>query len=213
MNIVFIGIGNVGAPLADRLQKLGHTVTIAARDPQSKSVRQAIERNPNLVVRSPWEAVNAAEVVFLAIPFSTISTALSEVKDALQDKILVDCTNPVGANVSHGLESKISGGETIQKLVPQTAVVKAFTIYGFENLEDSSYPDYDTVKPMMPIAGNDQAAKAIVSDFCQQMGWQPLDTGGISMSLHLEHMTLLWIKMARMQGRGSNFVWSMLERK
>lgn len=213
MNIAFIGIGNVGAPLADRLQKLGHTVTIAARDPQSKSVRQAIVRNPNLVISSPLEAANAAEVVFLAMPFNAFATALLEVKDALQSKILVDCTNPVGANLSHGLDSKISGGETVQNLLPQTSVVKAFTIYGFENLEDSSYPDYDNLKPIMPIAGNGRAAKEIVSDLCQQLGWQPLDTGDISMSLHLEHMTLLWIKMARMQGRGANFVWAMLERK
>ncbi len=213
MNIAFIGSGNVGAPLADRLQQFGHKVTIAARDPQSKSVREAIDRNPNLVVRSPLEAVTAAEVVFLALPFNAIATALSEVKDALQGKILVDCTNPVGANVSHGLESKISGSETVQKLIPQTSVVKAFTIYGFENLEDRNYPGYDNLKPLMPIAGNDRAAKDIVSDLCQQLGWQPLDTGDIAMSLHLEHMTLLWIKMARMQGRGANFVWAMLERK
>jgi 8-hydroxy-5-deazaflavin:NADPH oxidoreductase len=213
MNIAFIGIGNVGAPLADRLQKLGYAVTIAARDPQSKSVRQALDRNSNLVVRSPLEAVNEAEVVFLALPFNAIATALAEVKDALPDKILVDCTNPVDANVSHGLESKISGGETVQKLIPQTSVVKAFTIYGFENLEDSSYPGYDDLKPVMTIAGNDRAAKEIVSDLCQQLGWEPLDTGDISMSLHLEHMTLLWIKMARMQGRGANFVWAMLARK
>jgi len=36
MKIAFIGTGNVGAPLADRFQKLGYQVFIAARDPQSK---------------------------------------------------------------------------------------------------------------------------------------------------------------------------------
>jgi 8-hydroxy-5-deazaflavin:NADPH oxidoreductase len=29
MKIAFIGVGNVGAPLADQLQKLGHQVLIA----------------------------------------------------------------------------------------------------------------------------------------------------------------------------------------
>jgi 3-hydroxyisobutyrate dehydrogenase-like beta-hydroxyacid dehydrogenase len=43
MTIAFIGVGNVGAPLADHLQRLGHRVTIAARDPQSKSVQAALE--------------------------------------------------------------------------------------------------------------------------------------------------------------------------
>jgi hypothetical protein len=32
------------------------------------------------------------------------------------------------------------------------------------------------------------------------------------MSLHLEHMTLLWVKMGRVQGRGAGFVWAMLQR-
>lgn len=32
------------------------------------------------------------------------------------------------------------------------------------------------------------------------------------MSLHLEHMTLLWIKMARVQGKGAGITWAMLRR-
>ncbi len=212
MNITFIGIGNVGAPLADHLQQLGHSVSIAARDPKSKSVQQALQRNSNLLVRSPLAAVTAAEVVFVALPFSAVETALLEVKAALNGKVVVDCTNPVGANLSHGLESKISGGETIQQLIPQARVVKAFTIYGFENLENAVYLGYGDLKPVMMLARDDAKAKAIVSDFCRQLGWEPLDTGDISMSLHLEHMTLLWVKMARVQGRGTDFVWAMLSR-
>lgn len=68
MNIAFIGVGNVGAPLADHLQRLGHGVTIAARDPNSKSVQAALERNANLAVQPPLEAIAPAEVVFLATP-------------------------------------------------------------------------------------------------------------------------------------------------
>ncbi|MEI6427558.1 MAG: NAD(P)-binding domain-containing protein [Pseudanabaena sp. ELA607] len=45
MKITFIGVGNVGAPLADHLQKLGHSVTIAARNPNSESVQAALSRN------------------------------------------------------------------------------------------------------------------------------------------------------------------------
>ena len=35
MKIAFIGYGNVGAPLADHLQRLGHQVTLAASDASS----------------------------------------------------------------------------------------------------------------------------------------------------------------------------------
>ncbi|MFO0047948.1 MAG: NADPH-dependent F420 reductase [Pseudanabaena sp.] len=212
MKIAFIGTGNVGAPLADHLQKLGHQVFIAARDPQSKSVQEATNRNAELIVKSPMEAVQEAEVVFLATPFGAIETALAPVKSVLDGKILVDCTNPVGANLSHGLQSQISGSETVQEFVPNTHVVKAFTIYGFENFEDSNYIGYGDLKPAMLIAGNDQAAKGKVSSLCTELGWESVDTGNLAMSLHLEHMTLLWIKMARVQGKGAGFVWAMLQR-
>jgi 8-hydroxy-5-deazaflavin:NADPH oxidoreductase len=64
----------------------------------------------------------------------------------------------------------------------------------------------------MLIAGNDTTAKQVVSTLCKQLGWEAIDTGNLSMSLHLEHMTLLWIQMARVQGWGANFVWAMLKR-
>ncbi len=212
MRIAFIGTGNVGAPLADRLQKLGHQVFIAARNPESKSVLEAFKRNSELIVKSLIEAVQEAEIVFLATPFNAIETALAPVKSLLDGKILVDCTNPVGANLSHGLQSQISGSETVQEFVPNAHVVKAFTIYGFENFEDSTYAGYGDLKPAMLIAGNNQTAKEMVSSLCSQLGWEPVDTGKLSMSLHLEHMTLLWIQMARVQGKGSGFVWAMLQR-
>ena len=69
MKITFIGYGNVGLPLASQLQKLGHEVTLAARDASSESVQKALALNADLNVDSPSEAVEQAEVVFLATPF------------------------------------------------------------------------------------------------------------------------------------------------
>jgi 8-hydroxy-5-deazaflavin:NADPH oxidoreductase len=64
----------------------------------------------------------------------------------------------------------------------------------------------------MLIAGNDSTAKAVVAELSQQLGWEPVDTGNISMSLHLEHMALLWISMAGSQRGNTGFVWAMLQR-
>lgn len=211
MNIAFIGIGQVGSALAGQLLGLGHTVTIAARDRNSDKVKAALAKYPNLQVAAISEAIASAEIVFLATPFSANQTALAEAGD-LSGKILVDCTNPVGAGFTHGLNNEQSGGEFVQKLVPNAKVVKAFTIYGFENFENNTYPGYGDLKPAMLIAGNDPDAKQVVANLCIEMGWEPVDTGNLAMSLHLEHMTLLWIKMARLQGLGSGFVWAKLQR-
>jgi predicted dinucleotide-binding enzyme len=211
MNIAFIGYGNVGAPLADHLQRAGHSVTLAANDPQSESVRKALSRNRNLRVAAPTDAVRATDVVFLATPFQANEAALSAVATEIQGKILVDCTNPVGPGLTHGLNSTQSGSEAVQKLVPKTRVVKAFTIYGFENFENSAYPGYN-VKPVMMLCGADAKAKQVVSQLVGELGWEPLDVGGLEQALHLEHMTLLWIRMVRVNGASANTVWAALKR-
>ncbi len=40
MKITFIGYGQVGAPLADHLQRIGHHVTLAVNDPNSENVKK-----------------------------------------------------------------------------------------------------------------------------------------------------------------------------
>jgi predicted dinucleotide-binding enzyme len=211
MKIAFIGYGQVGSPLADHLQRLGHHVSLAANDENSESVKKALARNASLRVAAPKDAVAGAEVVFLATPFQANETALKAVAEELRGKILVDCTNPVGPNLSHGLNNVQSGSEMVQKLLPDTKVVKAFTIYGFENFEDSSYPGYN-VKPVMMYCGNDSGAKKVVGELIAQLGWEPLDVGGLEHALHLEHMTLLWVRMVRVNGHSPNMVWAMLTR-
>ncbi len=212
MNITFIGIGHVGAALADNLAKSGHRVTIAARDPHSESVKKALAANSSLTCLGPAEAVAAADVVFLATPYAANSAALAGLEGALKGKVLVDCTNPVGAGLTHGLQSTTSGAEEVQRAAPGARVVKAFTIYGYENFLNPAYPGYGDLKPAMLLAGDDAAAKETVGKLCGDLGWNPVDTGPLANALHLEHLTLLWIKMGRVQGRGAGFVWAMLER-
>jgi len=211
MKIAFLGFGNVGAPLADHLQRAGHEVTLAARAADGESVQRARARNAALQVAEPAAAVAAAEVVFLATPYAANASVLPPLADALAGKVLVDCTNPVGPGLSHGLQSQRSGSAEVQALAPRARVVKAFTIYGFENLDDNRFPAAN-VKPVMMYCGDDADAKAQVATLIGQLGWEPLDVGGLVQALHLEHMTLLWIRMVRMGGQSPHLVWAALRR-
>lgn len=209
MKIAFIGIGNVGFAIANNLQKKGHEIIIATNDFNSSTVIQAVEKNTSFWVKKIQEAIDAAEVIFLATPFQANEEILKNLK--FNSKVLIDCTNPVGAGISHGLKSEISGSKKVQQWAPDAKVVKAFTIYGYENFADSSYPTYN-VKPAMLIAGNDTEAKAKVSQINATLGFETVDTGNIDQALHLEHMTLLWVKMVRRDGHHPNFVWAYLEK-
>lgn len=211
MNIAFLGFGQVGAPLADHLQRRGHAVVLAARDPGSDKARQAAARNPGLVFASPAAAVADAEVVFLATPFAAAAAAVQAVAAELRGKILVDCTNPVGPGLTHGLGSARSGSESIQALVPETRVIKAFSVYGYENFEDNAFPGA-AVPPAMFFCGGDDGAKRTVAGLIASLGWEPVDAGGLEQALHLEHMTLLWIRMVRAGGHSPHLVWARLRR-
>ncbi len=212
MHLAFLGSGQVGGALAAGCLRAGYRVTLAARDPESPAVRAAVARAPALGVKDPAAAVADADIVFLATPFAAATAALAPLAPALAGKVLVDCTNPVGPGLTHGLRSERSGAEVVQAAAPAARVVKAFTIYGFENFEDPVYPGYGSLHPAMLLAGDDDRAKSAVSGIVAALGWEPVDAGALSASLHLEHMTLLWIKMARAQGQGSDFVWARLRR-
>jgi len=209
MKIAFIGIGNVGFAIANNLQRKGHEILIGHNNPGSESVRKALEKNPLFRLTGVQDAVNHSDLVFLATPYRESGSILKGI--LFKGKTLVDCTNPIGPGISHALESKKSGAEEIQKLAADASVVKAFSIYGFENFADNSFPRYN-VKPVMLIAGNDKNSKAEVSGLLTQLGFFPKDTGALSQSLHLEHMTLLWVNMVRMNGHHPNFVWAYLEK-
>lgn len=211
MNITFIGAGQVGAPLAAHLAEAGHRVVLAENKSASPSVAAALKRSPRLSSAPVTEAVEGAEVVFLATPFAANEAVLTPLTEALAGKVLVDCTNPVAPGLKHGLDSTRSGSEFLQSLLPATRVVKAFTIYGFENFEDPAYPAYP-VKPAMLFCGDDPAAKHVVRPLIEDCGFEPVDVGGLVQALHLEHMTLLWIRMVRAGGQSPNIVWAALRR-
>ena len=209
MTLAFIGIGKVGFALANNFQKKGHEVIIAHNEAKSESVLRAQHKNSNLSAMGIQKAIDRSDVIFLATPFNANEEILKPLD--FKGKILVDCSNPVGPGISHGLESKISGAEKVQQWATDARVVKAYTIYGFENLENSTFPNYD-VKPVMLIAGNGGESKKQIAQLNTDIGFETLDVGKLAMSLHLEHMTLLWVKMVRANGHHPNFTWAYLER-
>jgi predicted dinucleotide-binding enzyme len=65
---------------------------------------------------------------------------------------------------------------------------------------------------MMMYCGNDATAKKTVARLIDQLGWEPFDVGGLDQALHLEHMTLLWVRMVRVDGVSPHTVWARLRR-
>lgn len=212
MQLAVLGYGHVGATLAGSLIAAGHDITLATnpnRPQGAEATRQADPRLAKAAISDPLTAVSAADAVLLAVPFPAVEEVLAPLAPALQGTTLIDATNPVGPGLTHGLGSAQSGAERVAALVPGAAVVKAFSVYGYENLADPPVGP-DGIRPAMPYAGDDPAAKATVAALLTDLGWEPLDSGPLTAALDLEHLTLLWVRMVRAGGHPPRLVWAAL---
>jgi hypothetical protein len=212
VRITLIGYGNVGSALAVALATAGHQVTLATnpdRPDGAEAVRAAHPVLAGASVAAAEQAVAGADLVVLSVPLGALDALLPPLAPALAGTVVVDATNPVGPGLVHGLGSAQAGAHQVATLLPQSRVVKAFSVYGFENLSGPPAGP-DGLRPVMPFAGDDPEAKSVVADLLDGLGWEPLDVGGLAAALDLEHLTLLWIRMVRGQGLDPHLVWAAL---
>jgi predicted dinucleotide-binding enzyme len=208
MKLGFIGIGNVGGALAQKLGAKGHAIFLGARDPGSEEARTLAAKIGSLAsVHSVQEAVDCAEVIFLATPWSATREILKGLK-GLEGKVLIDCTNPLLPNLA-GLEVGLndSGGERVQAWAPKARVVKAFNTVGFNIMEN---PELEGRKAVMYFCGDDADARFQVKRLIEDVGFAPIDAGGLASARLLEPFALLWISTAYKFGFGRDFAFSMV---
>lgn len=212
MRIAFLGYGNVGAAIATAVARAGHDVVLAVNPDRPGGAAEAAAQHPELAAATITDAADAvtdADLVVLAVPFAALDTLVPPLANRLAGTVVIDATNPVGPGLTHGLASRQSGAQHVAELAPGSRVVKAFNVYGYENLTDPPTGPAD-VRAVMPYAGDDTDAKATVGGLLDQLGWDPLDVGPLAAAVDLEHMTLLWVRVVRVLGHSSRLVWAAL---
>lgn len=211
MHIAVMGYGDVGRTLGLRWSECGHDVVFAVRDSGKAEVREFMAEHPSAVVKALPEAVQAAEVVCLAIPYAA-ALSIGEMAAALSGRIVVDCTNPIGPGLTLSVGHTDSGSEAIARALPGARVVKAFSTTGWENMADATYPRYGDLRPLMPVCGDDKAATAVVCRLAEDLGFEAWDWGPLAGARYLEPLAMLWIIPARAEGEGPGFAFARIKR-
>lgn len=209
MKIGIIGSGDVGRKLADGFIEIGHSVRIGSRDPNQSKITEWIDKHGNKNASSGtfFDTAAFGELIVLATLWTGTPEAINLAHPQnLANKVVIDVTNPL--DFSKGMPPSLavghtdSAGETIQRILPVSKVVKSFNIVG--NLH-MIHPDFPEGKPTMFICGNDEAAKNIVkNEILSKFGWETIDIGGIEGSRLLEPLALLWILHYFRTGRGDH---------
>lgn len=207
MKIAIIGMGNVGSALGKRFAELGHQVIFGSRKNDAKTVAKA--KSMKAALASVSDAAAQGEVVILAVPWHAMNETLASAGN-LDGKILLDCINPLKADLS-GLEvgTTTSGAELIAKEAPGAKVVKIFNTTGAGNMAS---PVYGSTKTTMFYAGDDSEAKKIAAKLASELGFEPVDAGALSAARFLEPFAMLWIHMAIYQKQGPDFAFQMVRR-
>jgi 8-hydroxy-5-deazaflavin:NADPH oxidoreductase len=197
-----VGSGSVGRALAAGSASRGHEVTIGTRDPEQNEDLQAwAAQHENVAIGSFAATAEAGEIVVLATRGTAVEEAIETAgRQRFAGKLVIDATNPLdfsGGGPALALGHADSGGETVQRALPDARVVKAFNTVNAGLMVDPGLPNGP--HPMF-IAGDDEGAKATVAEILSDFGWKAYDVGGIERSRELESLVILWVAIGQRRG-------------
>jgi len=200
------GSGNLGAALARRWAKAGRRVVIGSRDPSKGSAaagRLANELGVDVSGAGNLDAARQADVVVVAVPFSSQLQVLQEIRPALTGKVLIDTTVPLVPPKIMRVQLPPEGSAALraqQLLGAEVRLVSAFHNVAAHKLAMDEAIDCDVL-----VFGDDKKARAIAVELAQRAGLRGLHGGALANSAAAEALTSILIflnKTYRVDGAG-----------
>ncbi len=177
MEIGILGAGNIGANLARLFAGAGHHVRLAnSRGPESLAALVA-SIGDNVEAASAQDAVDHAELVVIAVPWTKREELLGET-GPYDGKIVIDAMNAYTEDFEVDDLGDRTSCEVTRALVPGAMVVKAFNTIYYKRLLDGK-PKGTPGRLAIPVASDDAAAKRTVMDLIDAIGFDPVDNGGL----------------------------------
>lgn len=181
MKIGIIGAGHIGGTAARLFARAGHEVVLSnSRGPASlEDLVATINREvggARVRAATAAEAAKVGEIVLLAAPWRAQEALPGP--ELVRGKIVIDAMNAYGASGSIIDLGGFTSSEEVAKRLPGARLVKAFNTIYYEHLAGQGRPDAPLEqRRAIFIAGDDVAAKKVVSGLIQEIGFAPVDTG------------------------------------
>ena len=194
------GTGPQGKGLAYRWALHGHTVLLGSRSAERAEATAAEirARVPGARVSgaSNADAVAAAEVVVLAVPYDGHDSLVGELADALAGKTVVSCVNPLAFDKRGPYGLDVPGGsaaETAQRIAPDARVVGAFHHVSAVSLwGDEELLDHEDVL----VCGDDADATGVAAELAVAVTGRPgVHAGALRLARQLEPWTAVLISI------------------
>jgi predicted dinucleotide-binding enzyme len=188
MTTAIIGVGHIGKTLAEDLVAGGERVVLAARDP-ADAATVADELGELASAASVGDAIAQADVVVLAVWLDVIRELVPRYGDALEGKVVIDPSNPIGiddaGNLYRTLPEDESAASVVTGLLPAGAhYAKAFGTLLASSLQSAS--NRTPSRAVLFYATDDDQAAAAVQRLIRAAGFDPVKAGGVSDAARIE---------------------------
>lgn len=188
LKVAVIGLGNIGKVVAANLVKGNREVIVASH--KLEDANALAQQLGGLVKASEVSAaIKEADIVVMAVWFSTIQELLIRYALELQGKIIVDPSNPIAPDGNGGFKKIIgadeSAGQIIAALLPKgTKPVKALGTLGAGSLANAAYQKPEAA--VLFYATDDGSINPAIEELIRDSGFEPVRAGGIDQSIRLE---------------------------
>lgn len=190
-SVSIIGTGNMGSAIGAVVQKGGADLQVVDRDAdKAAALASKLGGTP-----ATFGDALTGDVVVLAVPYSALDEIISTYRHQFPGKIVVDLTNPVDFDTFDGMiiAADTSAAVQIAQAVPEARVVKAFNTNFAATLASG---EVGGVPTSVLVAGDDEAAKATLSQVVAAGGLQTRDAGSLKRARELEALGFLQIVLA-----------------
>ena len=183
MRIGIIGSGQIGGTLVRRLTALGHDVSVAnSRGPETLA---DLARETGAKAVTVRDAAKAGELVVVTIPEGKIPNLPKQLFAEVPGEVVVVDTGNYYPQQRDGRIAGIEDGMTESRWVANQLgrpVVKAFNNIYAKHLLERGRPKGTPGRIALPVAGDDRHAKEVVMRLVDELGFDPVDAGGLDES-------------------------------
>jgi NADPH-dependent F420 reductase len=130
------GTGDQGRGLAYRLARAGQPILIGSRSAERAAEAAAqirrmdgLPADADVAGADNLDVATRSDIVIVAVPWDGHAALLTELRDALAGKVVVDCVNPLGFDKQGPYALPVEEGSAVQQaaaLLPDSRICAAF---------------------------------------------------------------------------------------
>ena len=205
------GTGKEGRGLALRWAKAGHDVVLGSRDAgraRATAAELSTAAGRTVTGADNASAAASAEIVLLSVPYSGHAALLTELRAALEGRVVIDITVPLQppkVREVHLPAGQAAALEAQALLGSGVRVVAALHHVSSVHLSDLDHP----LEGDVMVCSDDEAARATVIGLAGDLGMRGVDCGVLRNAIALESLTPVLLHINRKykaEGAGIRFL-------